>query len=299
MALAQNISAVAGRPSWQVWLVRYLYAPFMMLVPNAIALVIVGDGLPYYWLAPVALMALGLSFAAERVAPYEPEWNHDHEDTARDVAHGIVYEICSFNSMVILPFLTIWIPWAGVVWPSSWPLALQLLLAVLLADIGVTLIHFWSHRLPILWRFHEIHHSSPRLYGLNGLVRHPVHQTLDLAVGFMPLVLLGLPLDIAVLLGFAITVQLLLQHSNADIRVGRFAEILAIGPVHRLHHVKWHGEGDVNFGLFLNVWDRMLGTFQLAKTELVREGEVGVDDGGDHRTSYINEMLRPFRRKSG
>jgi sterol desaturase/sphingolipid hydroxylase (fatty acid hydroxylase superfamily) len=298
MALTQNMSAAVERPSLAVWLVRYLYAPFMMLVPIAIAILIVGSGRSYFWLVPVALLALALSFTAERIAPYEPEWNRDHDDTPRDITHGIIYEICSFNSMVILPFLTMWIPWAGIVWPSSWPLALQLALAILLADLGVTLIHFWSHRLPILWRFHEIHHSSPRLYGLNGLVRHPVHQTLDLAVGFMPLVLLGLPLDIAVLLGFAVTVQLLLQHSNADVRVGRFAEILAIGPVHRLHHVKWHGEGDVNFGLFFNIWDRMLGTFQLAKTELVREGEVGVDDGGDHRTRYLNELLRPFWRKA-
>lgn len=297
MALTGNMSASSDRPSIAVWVVRYLYAPFMLLVPSAIAIAIVGNGLGYYWLAPVALAALGLSFVAERIAPYESEWNHDHADTPRDVAHGIVYEICSFNSMVILPFLTMWIPWAGVVWPSSWPLALQLLFAIVLADIGVTLIHFWSHRIPLLWRFHEIHHSSPRLYGLNGLVRHPVHQTLDLAIGFMPLVLLGLPLDIAVLLGFAVTVQLLLQHTNADVRVGPFSQILAIGPVHRLHHVKWHGEGNVNFGLFLNVWDRMLGTFTLAKTELVREGEVGVDDGGDHRTDYLNEMIRPFRRK--
>ena len=297
MALAHNMNQAAARSSTARWLVRYVYAPFMILVPNAIALAIVGNGYAYYWLAPVALAALGISFAAERVAPYEPEWNHDHDDTPRDIAHGIIYEICSFNSMVILPFLTMWIPWAGAVWPSDWPLALQLVFAIVLADIGVTLIHFWSHRLPILWRFHEIHHSSQRLYGLNGLVRHPVHQTLDLAIGFMPLVLLGLPLDIAVLLGFAVTVQLLLQHSNADVRVGPFSQILAIGPVHRLHHVKWAGEGDVNFGLFLNVWDRLLGTFTLAKSEQVREGELGIEDGSDHRTDYINEMIRPFRRK--
>jgi sterol desaturase/sphingolipid hydroxylase (fatty acid hydroxylase superfamily) len=61
--------------------------------------------------------------------------------------------------------------------------------------------------------------------------------------------------------------------------------------------VKWPGEGDVNFGLFLNVWDRMLGTFRLDRSEEVREGEVGIDDGGDHRTRFLNEMLRPFRRR--
>jgi sterol desaturase/sphingolipid hydroxylase (fatty acid hydroxylase superfamily) len=290
------MGARAARPQLAVWIVRYLYAPFMMLVPSAIAVAIVGAGLAYYWLAPVAIAALGLSFLAERVAPYVPEWNSDHDDTPRDIAHGIVYEICSFNSMLILPFLTMWIPWAGAVWPSSWPLALQLVFAIVLADAGVTLIHYLSHRTSLLWRFHEVHHSSQRLYGLNGLVRHPVHQTLDLAIGFLPLILLGLTLDIAVLLGFAITMQLFLQHSNADVRVGPFAHILAIGPVHRLHHNNWQGQGDINFGLFLNIWDRMLGTFRIEGGDKIRAGEVGVSDGRDHRTHYLNEMIRPFRK---
>ncbi len=297
MALTGNMGTAAARPQVAVWLVRYLYAPFMMIVPNAIAVTLLSKGFAYYWLAPVAIAALGISFVAEHVAPYVPEWNADHDDLPRDVAHGLIYELCSFNSMLILPFLTMWIPWAGAVWPSSWPLGLQLVFAIVLADVGVTMIHYWSHKTNLLWRFHEIHHSSRRLYGLNGLVRHPVHQTLDLAVGFMPLILLGLPLDIAVLLGFAITMQLFLQHSNADVRVGPFAQILAIGPVHRLHHNNWSGQGDINFGLYFNFWDRMLGTFRTEGGDKIRAGEVGVtDDGKDHSTHYWKEMLRPFRK---
>ena len=74
-----------------------------------------------------------------------------------------------------------------------------------------------------------------RLYSFNGLVRHPLHQMLDLAVGTLPLVLAGLPGDVAVLLAFAISMQLLVQHSNIDYSLGPFKKFLAIGPVHRLH----------------------------------------------------------------
>ena len=48
-----------------------------------------------------------------------------------------------------------------------------------------------------------------RLYGFNGLVRHSLHQMLDLAAGTFPLLLAGLPVPVAVLLAFAISVQLL------------------------------------------------------------------------------------------
>src|SRR4029077_2330738 len=88
-------------------------------------------------------------------------------------------------------------------------------------------------------------HSSgvQRLYGFNGFVRHPLHQALDIAFGTLPLVLAGLSVPIAASLGFAIVVQLILQHANVDYRLGPAQKLLAIGPVHRLHHVNWAGEG--------------------------------------------------------
>ena len=93
-----------------------------------------------------------------------------------------------------------------------------------------------------LWRFHAIHHGVHRLYSFNGLVRHPLHQVLDLAVGTLPLLLIGLPVEVAILLAFAISVQLLVQHSNVDYELGPLQHFLAIGPVHRLHHVNWKGK---------------------------------------------------------
>jgi sterol desaturase/sphingolipid hydroxylase (fatty acid hydroxylase superfamily) len=93
-----------------------------------------------------------------------------------------------------------------------------------------------------LWRLHAVHHGVQRLYGFNGLVRHPLHQQLDLAIGTLPLVLAGMPLEVAVLLGLAITIQLIVQHSNIDYALGPFRQVLSIGATHRLHHVHWDGE---------------------------------------------------------
>ena len=39
-------------------------------------------------------------------------------------------------------------------------------------------------------------------------------------------------------------------------------KFLAVGPVHRLHHVNWTKQGDVNFGLFFTFWDSLLGNSQ-------------------------------------
>ena len=64
---------------------------------------------------------------------------------------------------------------------------------------------------------------------------------LDLAVGTLPLVLAGLSVDVAILLAFAISMQLLVQHSNTNYELGQFQKFLAVGAVHRLHHVNWTG----------------------------------------------------------
>ena len=66
--------------------------------------------------------------------------------------------------------------------------------------------------------------------------------------------------QIAWLLIVAIALQLLLQHSNVDIRVGPFKYILALAPAHRFHHLNSARDGDVNFGLFTMIWDWMLGS---------------------------------------
>ena len=54
---------------------------------------------------------------------------------------------------------------------------------LLIPECVMTMIHYFSHRLAWLWKFHSIHHGVQRLYGFNGFVRHPLHQTLDIAFG--------------------------------------------------------------------------------------------------------------------
>jgi sterol desaturase/sphingolipid hydroxylase (fatty acid hydroxylase superfamily) len=57
---------------------------------------------------------------------------------------------------------------------------LQVLSAILIADLGITLVHLASHKIGVLWRFHAVHHSITRFSGLNGLMKHPLHQTVEM-----------------------------------------------------------------------------------------------------------------------
>ncbi|WP_439659394.1 sterol desaturase family protein [Lentzea sp. HUAS TT2] len=275
-------------------LVRYGYVPYMLIGINGIGMAIVATGEPTLWMLGLLLLAIASSFLAERVLPYRDDWNTPHEDGGRDVAHATVNELFTLSSLAIVPILTALTPFDHL-WPGDWPFVLQVLLAVLVADLGITLVHLASHKVPILWRLHAVHHSVKRAYGFNGLMKHPLHQTLETAVGFAPLILLGLPISVAYAVALCAAVQLLLQHSNVDYRVGPLRGVLALNQAHRFHHLKWAGIGDVNFGLFTLLWDRLLGTYSFDPQRQFSSQDLGMAAKPHYPGRYLAQLAEPFR----
>jgi sterol desaturase/sphingolipid hydroxylase (fatty acid hydroxylase superfamily) len=175
----------------------------------------------------------------------------------------------------------------------------QVLIAFVVADFAFMMMHYLSHRYAPLWRLHAVHHGVGRLYGLNGVIRHPLHQIIDMIVGNMPLVILGMTAPVAVVLGFLLSMTLIVQHSNVDARLGPLQKHLSIGRIHHLHHVNWGTEGDCNFGLLLTVWDRLLGTFQEMPSRPITAGDLGVDEVPNFPKGYVEQLLFPIFYKPG
>lgn len=278
-------------------LVRYGYVPFMLVAVNGAAVALLAAGAPRYRLLALLAVAVGASFAAERVLPYHAPWNDSHDDTARDIVHAVVNETLTLAGLALIPAAAAIVPFDSV-WPTGWPLPAQLAVAVIVADLGITLTHYASHRFPVLWRLHAVHHSVTRAYGFNGLMKHPLHQSLETLVGVTPLLLLGMPVQVATALAFTVVVQLLLQHSNVDYRVGPLSGVLALNRAHRFHHLKWAGVGDVNFGLFTLLWDHALRTYSYDPTRRFTSADLGMAAEPDYPTGYLAQLAAPFRRST-
>ena len=272
---------------------RWTYAPLMLLGFNAAAIALVNAGAPKAILLGLLIAAIAISFAVERFIPYQEDWNRPKGDTVRDALHALVNEASIAVSVFLIPLMAAIVPLPSI-WPDDLPLWTQLLLAILVADAGITVIHWASHHNKFLWRFHAVHHSVTRMYGFNGLMKHPVHQAIELMAGTAPLILAGMPLDVAVLLAFAVAIQLLLQHSNADMQIGALRHVLALAPVHRFHHLNSSAEGNVNFGLFTTVWDRLLGTTHFDPDRLFLPGDLGIEGDLNYPSTYQGQLIRPF-----
>ncbi len=280
-------------------LIRYGLFPFMLLAVNGGALLLIARDTPKLWLLALLVAAIALMFVAERIQPYNSDFNRSHNDLGRDFCHFIVNKAGEQVTLLLLPLLVTLAPFSSA-WPDNWPFALQVIAAVIVLDLGITLAHYWSHHVPLLWRFHAVHHSVKRFYGFNGLMKHPLHQAFETSVGALPLILIGIPVDVAVAMTFCVAIQLLLQHSNADMRIGALKYIFATNEIHRFHHRKEKGIGDVNFGLFLVIWDYLLGTFCYeSRDRAFISGEIGIGSEPDYPQDYLGQLIRPFQAKRG
>lgn len=277
---------------------RYFYAPCFSFGLTALAIWLVGYWNLGLWCLPLLLLlAIGLSALAEMCLPYDLEWRRPRRDVRRDRLHALVNESLNTLGVLSIPLLAVMLP-AGDFWPHTWPFWLQVLMAIVVADLGITLMHWLSHRHAWLWRLHAVHHSVRRMYGFNGLMKHPLHQGLEALAGTLPLILLGMPVEIAALLALAIAVQLLLQHSNVDMHVGPLRHLLAWAPVHRFHHLRYGRAGDVNFALFFSFWDRLLGTAFYSAYRVASE-DLGIGSQPDYPDDYLAQLAEPFLDRAG
>ena len=278
------------------FVLRLSYIPLFLIGGNGLALHIISSGHSSIWLVALVSGFITLAFVLEFLLPYDPVFNASHDDRLRDALHAFFNEASSIAGLMLMPIIAALLQIPSI-WPVFLPLWMQLVLSILIADIGITLVHFASHRIEVLWKLHAVHHSIKRMYGFNGLMKHPLHQLLETLGGTTPLLLMGIPHELMTLLVVAVVLQLLVQHSNVNYNVGPLRHILAVNVVHRFHHLKTAEEGDVNFGLFTTLTDHLLGTAYYDKDRVIGSNDIGIEAEPNYPVDYVQQLIQPFRTK--
>lgn len=272
----------------------------LLFVPATLAVTMVGIGMlataHRTWIPVTVALVLAMTFVAERLAPYTAPWNLRGPTFGSDAISAGVNEVITALGVIAAPLAVD--AFALGVWPADTHHLVRLALAVVVLDVGVTVAHWWSHRRATLWRFHAVHHGADRLFGLNGLMKHPLHLVFETTIGMAPLIVLGIDSGTASALAGLVAIQLVLQHANVDYRVGRLGSWLAWNAGHRLHHVADEVDGNVNFGLFTLIWDRLLGTYLAPEPDSLPP-KVGLA-ARVVPARYCQQMLMPWDdRRSG
>lgn len=203
-----------------LWLVRYGAYPITMALAMVGVALAPTTGFPLLALAGIAACGWSAVAVLERLAPFEPKWQHRDKDFPADVVHLLVNLAVMHAAVLGFVVLRRHMGWDGIWWPGDWPYLAQVFLAGLPLDLSLYVVHRLSHRFGFLWRLHSIHHSSRRLYWLNGERRHPLHAALMAGPGLLVLGLLGAPAGVVAGWFSLLAVHLAFQHANLEYRVG-------------------------------------------------------------------------------
>jgi len=238
--------------------------------------------------------AVGLAVAVlERTIPYDASWNRSRGDSASDATHFLVNLSIKQAALATYAVLADSIIARGGIWPSEWPFALQALLALVIIDLFLYLVHRASHRNEYLWRLHAVHHSSERLYWVNGEKRHPLHQVVEGLPGVTATLVLGAPHQVVVAALGILAINMMLQHGNVDSRASLLRYVLSVAELHRLHHRREADQSRVNFGAVFAVWDIVFGTYA-SPIARVSGGDVGLADEPQFPRGYWAQLTWPL-----
>jgi sterol desaturase/sphingolipid hydroxylase (fatty acid hydroxylase superfamily) len=266
---------------------------------NAFAIAQDGTAERILWFnASYFALALAL-FVLERLMPHEPEWNRNDGQMWPDIGHTLISKVAV---QVLIVSLTIvgaaeFVPEEGAAWwPHRWPMWLQIVLGLVIAEFGMYWAHRWLHEWPILWRFHAVHHSVKRLWFWNTGRFHFGDTLVSVVFGLGTALIVGLPYDIIVWVS-AITAYVgLLTHCNIEMRFGFLNYLFNTPGLHRWHHSTVIEEGNANYGENLMLFDQMFGTF--FNPDRRPPKEIGIrDDMPAMPATLWGQIAYPFRRR--
>jgi sterol desaturase/sphingolipid hydroxylase (fatty acid hydroxylase superfamily) len=211
--------------------------------------------------------------------------------------------VATFAIAAILPLSTILAAqWAanesiGLLNLVAMPAALAFALTILLRSLAAYALHRLEHKVPLLWRIHQIHHCDTAIDLSTSFRNHPVTPLVQAAILASVAVLLGLWVPALIVYEIIASGLVLLTHANLHLgRAEPFLRWLMVTPqMHHVHHSAVQRETDSNFGDVLSVWDRLLGTYCARSVEEVRAMRIGLGDSHDpHAGSLIHQLKLPL-----
>lgn len=177
-------------------------------------------------------------------------------------------------------------------WVGSLPFVLQFLGILLVADLAQYWVHRLFHRVPRLWRFHEVHHSAESMDWLAGSRLHLVDVAVTRGISYIPIYLLGFaeaPLFAYIVF---VSIHATFIHSNLRFEFGPLRWLTATPQFHHWHHCADEKLIDKNFAVHLPVLDWLFGTYHLPKG--VWPTSYGISGGATVGNGYFSQMLQPF-----
>lgn len=278
-------------------LIRVVY-PLVIIsgVYAHLQLVAQGVNLQIATYIPVLLGAVVIALL-EWLLPYHDEWHPSKQDVKADVLYMLLVQILLprlLGFLIAITLLAYFVTDDSVLsnlWVHDWPIGIQAILMVLIADFLRYWIHRAAHQYSFLWRLHAVHHSTDKLYWMNTGRFHPIEKALQFVFDALPFILLSVKAEVLSLYFVFYALNGFFQHSNIELRFGVLNYIFSTAELHRWHHSKSIEESSTNYGNNTIVWDLLFGSWFLPKEKQVRE--LGLFNP-QYPMSFADQLKTPF-----
>ncbi len=170
--------------------------------------------------------------------------------------------------ILMLPII-MWVTAVDIWHRPEWMFDIPMLIVdIMILDLSSYWFHRLSHKIPFLWRFHEIHHLDSAFDTTTGLRIHFGELVLQNIFRSVPIVAFSIPLKAALIFETILIVEGLFHHSNICIpeKLESVLSYIIVTPNrHCVHHHAVVRDTDSNYGFIFFWWDKMFGSFNRAK----------------------------------
>lgn len=237
-------------------------------------------------------------YSLEQIMNTQFKFDKRPQHLLQNLLFQVVFFIGNLLWAIILVYSIEWLNknHIGLFYLIPVPVWLKLILAVVLFDFVSYWFHRISHNVPLLWRFHRVHHSDTSMDSSTYFRGHPIEIFFWFGVGnIVAAGIFGLDL---ISLGFYFLVSLpffFLEHVNLKFPAWidkTFGLIFTTPNLHKVHHEQDQYYTDSNFSDIFILWDRIFGTYKHKPVEQIKFGLKEFDEAKKQSFWYL--MKSPF-----
>jgi len=215
----------------------------------------------------------------------------------------------SLSAQLLMPVMPV--AMALIVQENHWgllntlniPYPVAVVASVILLDLVVYIQHVMFHAIPILWRFHMMHHADLDYDLTTGLRFHPIEILISFGIKLAVVVVLGPPVMAVILFEILLNATATFNHGNIHMpeKVDSILRLFVVTPdMHRVHHSVTIRETNSNFGFNMPWWDRLFGTYRAQPAAGHIGMTIGLSQFRDPKRLTLPWMLAlPFIGKPG
>jgi sterol desaturase/sphingolipid hydroxylase (fatty acid hydroxylase superfamily) len=145
------------------------------------------------------------------------------------------------------------------------PVGIDIFLSIVLLDYTLYVWHYLTHKVPFLWRFHQVHHVDLDLDASTALRFHAVEMALSVPWRAAQVLVFGVSTRALALWQTLTLMEILFHHSNIRLPAGlerRLCRIIVTPRMHGIHHSIVREETDSNWSTIFSWPDYLHGTLR-------------------------------------